>query len=185
MTSEPRAFLTLDAGAATTAAALIGRVGGRWRLIGSLSMPAGSDVDAIITALGDRAVAADPTLATTLDLRHGAAADLPRLEVASHVPRRLAVIAASERALTPLVATASRSGWRTVAGSAESMDPLAMTTLLLERGVSGVLVGAGDPPGADERRALAELATLVAAAAGRRPELTVVLAGGMAEHLGA
>jgi hypothetical protein len=185
VTSEPRAFLTLDAGAATIAAALIGRVGGRWRLIGSLSMPAGSDVDAIITALGDRAVAADPTLATALDLRHGAAADLPRLEVSSHVPRRLAVIAASERALTPLVATASRSGWRTVAGSAESMDPLAMTTLLLERGVSGVLVGAGDPPGADERRALAELAALVAAAAGRRPELTVVLAGGMAEHLGA
>ena len=33
MTSEPRAFLALDTGAATTVAALIGRVGGRWRLV--------------------------------------------------------------------------------------------------------------------------------------------------------
>lgn len=185
MTSEPRAFLALDTGAATTAAALIGRVGGRWRLIGSLSMPAGADVDAVVSVLVDRAVAADPGLAAAMDLGRGGAADLPRLEVASHAPRRLAVIAASERALAPLVATASRSGWRTVAASAESTDPLAMTTLLLDRGVAGVLVGAGDPPGADERRGIGELAALVAAAAGRSPELTVVLAGGMAEHLAA
>ena len=132
MTSEPRAFLTLDSGAATTAAALIGRVGARWRLIGSLSMPAGADVDAVVTVLGDRAVAADPTLAAALDLRRGRAAQLPRLEVSSHPPRRLAVVAASERALAALVATASRSGWRTVGGSPESMDPLAMSTMLLE-----------------------------------------------------
>lgn len=185
MTSEPRAFLALDAGAATTVAALIGRVGGRWRLIGSLAMPAGSDVEGVVTVLGDRAVAADPGLAAALDLRTGGAVDLPRLEVASHPPRRLAVVAASERALAPLLATASRSGWRTVSGSAESTDPLAMSALLLDAGVSGILVGAGDPPSADERRALGELAALVAAAAERRPELTVVLAGGMAEHLGA
>ena len=43
-----------------------------------------------------------------------------------------------------------------------------MTTMLLEAGVSCVLVGASDPPAADERRALGELAALVAAAAGRR-----------------
>ena len=135
------------------------------------------------SALGDRAVAADPGLAAALDLRRGSAADLPRLEVISHVPRKMAVVAASERALAPLVATASRSGWRTVSGSAESMDPLVMTTMLLEAGVSAILVGAGDPPAADERRALGELTALVAAAAGRRPEVTVILAGGMAEHL--
>jgi hypothetical protein len=183
VTSEPRAFLALDSGAATTSAALIGRVGGRWRLVGSLSMPAGSDVDAVVAVLGDRAVEADPALAAELDLQRGGAADLPRLEVASHAPRRLAVVAATERALAPLVATASRSGWRTVGASPESIDPLAMTTLLLDRIVAGILVGAGDPPAPDERRALAELAALVAAAAARRPELTVVLAGGMAEHI--
>jgi hypothetical protein len=183
VTSEPRAFLALDSGAATTAAALIGRVGGRWRLVGSLSMPAGADVEAVISVLGDRAVAADRSLAAALDLRIGAANSLPRLEVASHPPRTMAVVAATERALGPLVATASRSGWRTVSGSAESIDPLAMTTLLLDAEVSCVLVGAGDPPAADERRALGELAALVAAAGGRRRDLTIVLAGGMSEHL--
>ena len=49
----------------------------------------------------------------------------------------------------------------------------------------GPRVDPGDPPAADERRALGELAALVSAAAGRRPEVTVVLAGGMAEHLAA
>ena len=77
MTSEPRAFVALDSGAATTAAALIGRVGSRWRLVGSLSMPAGADVEAIISVLGDRAAAADRSLAGVLDLRPGAAKDLP------------------------------------------------------------------------------------------------------------
>ena len=149
MTSEPRAFLALDTGAATIAAALIGRVGARWRLVGSVTMPAGADLEAVISVLGDRTVAADPALAAAIELRRGGALDLPRLEVSSHPPGRLAVIAASERALAPLVATASRSGWRTVAGSAEAVDPLAMSTLLLEAGVKGVLVGAGDPPAAD------------------------------------
>ena len=148
-------------------------------------MPAGADVEAIISILGDRAVSADRSLAAALDLRIGSARYLPRLEVASHPPRTIAVVAASERSLTPLVATASRSGWRTVSGSVESIDPLAMTTLLLEAGVSCVLVGASDPPAGDERRRLGELATLVAAAASRRDDLTVVLAGGMSEHLGA
>ena len=148
-------------------------------------MPAGSDVDAVVTTLGDRAIAVDPSLAASLDLTRGSAAELPRLEVSSHPPRRLAVVAATDRALAPLVATASRSGWRTVSGSTESMDPLAMSTMLLDAGVAGILVGAGDPPGADERRALGELTALVAAAASRRPERAVILAGGMAEHLAA
>jgi hypothetical protein len=185
VTSEPRAFLALDTGAATTVAALIGRVGGRWRLVGSLAMPAGADLEAVVTVLGDRVVRADPMLAAALDVRLGRAVDLPRLEVTSHTPRKLAVIAASERALAPLVATAARSGWRTVGASAESTDPLAMSTMLLEADVSGILVGAGDPPSADERRALGELTALVAAAAGRRADTTIILAGGMAEHLSA
>jgi hypothetical protein len=186
VTSEPRAFLALDTGAATTVAALIGRAGGRWRLIGALSMPAGADVEAVITALGDRAIDADPRLAAALDVHRGEAArDLPRLEVTSHAPRRLAVVAGSERALAPLVATASRSGWRTVSGEIESMDPLPMATMLLDADVTGILVGAGDPPAADERRKLAELTALIASIAERRPELTIILAGGMAEHLGA
>jgi hypothetical protein len=58
-----------------------------------------------------------------------------------------------------------------------------MSTLLLDAGVDAILAGAGDPPAADERRALGELGALVAAAAHRRPELSVILAGGMGGQL--
>ncbi len=146
-------------------------------------MPAGADPEAIVAVLVDRAIAADPVLAGVIDLHLDRLDDLPRLEVASHPPRRLAVVAASERVLGPLVATAARSGWRTVSASAERTDPLVMSTMLLGAGVDGMLVGAGDPPGGDERRALGELAALTAAVAERRPDIIVVLAGGMAEYL--
>src|SRR3954464_8029789 len=178
-------------GAATIAAAMIGRVGARWRLIGSVTMPAGADIEAILSVLGDRVVAADPALAaapdpalaTPLELRRGGAVELPGLEVSSRPPRKLAVVAASERALTPLVATAARSAWLTGGASPEQTDPLAMSRLLLDASVHGVLVGAGDPPAAGERRALGELAALVSAVGERRPKLIVVLAGGMSGHL--
>jgi hypothetical protein len=183
VTSQPRAFLAIDLGAASIAAALIGRVSGRWRLVGSLAMPAGADPEAVVSVLVDRAIAADPVMAAALDLGPDSARDLPRLEVVSHAPRRLGVVAVSERVLAPLVATASRSGWRTVAASAERTDPLAMSRLLLDVGVDGILVGAGDPPAGDERRALGELAALTAAVAERRPDIIVILAGGMAEYM--
>ena len=183
MTSEPRAFLTFDTGAATIAAALIGRVSGRWRLIGSIALPFGADPAAVAALLIERATIADPGLATTLGLDRTAVADVPRVDVASHPPRRLAVVAGSERALGPLVAAASRSGWRVSSASAETVDPLEMSTLLLDSGVNAILAGAGDPPAADERRALGELGALVAAAAHRRPDLSVILAGGMSGQL--
>lgn len=183
MSGEPRAFLTFDAGAATIAAALVGRVGGRWRLIGSLALPAGADPDAVAAMLVERAATADPALAEALGLDRTPPDELPRVEVASHPPRRLAVVAGSERALATLVAAASRSGWQTAAASPESVDPLEMSTLLLGPDVDGILAGAGDPPSADERRALGELGALVAAASHRRPEIPVILSGGMAGQL--
>ncbi len=185
MTSEPRAFLTTDIGAATIAATLIGRVGGRWRLVGSLALPAGADPEAATAVLLDRVRSADPDLASSLGLTGAQPADLPRVSVASRPARRLAVVAGSERALEPLVAAASRSGWRTISASPETTDPLAMSTMLLDASIEGILAGAGTPPAADERRALGELGALVAAAAERRPELTVVLAGGMGDQLAA
>ena len=183
MNSEPRAFLTVDTGAATISMALIGRVGGRWRLVGSVVLPAGAEPVAVAALLVGRATAADPAVATSLGLDRATVDDLPRVEVASHPARRLAVVAGSERTLAPLVAAASRSGWRVAPASAETVDPLAMSTLLLEPDVEGILVGAGVPPAADERRALGELGALVAAAAHRRPELPVILAGGMAAEI--
>jgi hypothetical protein len=185
VSSEPRAFFVIDHGAATSSVALIGRVGGAWRLIGCLSVPATVDLEPAIALLLRRATTMGPELAASIALGATSADTLPRVAVRSRRPRRLAVVAASERALAALVTTAARSGWRVTGVSVETTDPLAMSRLLLERDVAAILVGAGDPPAPDERSALGELAALVAAAALRRPDIPIVLAGAMAEGLAA
>lgn len=178
MTGDPRAFFALDLGAATTAAALIGHVAGRWRLLGAVTFPAGVPVPAVLEVLGSRVTAADAELAAALGA--AGAADRPRLTVRSTPPAALAVVAVSERSLETLGQAADRTGWRIRTASSERLDPIALTAMLLDPEVSAVLVGAGDPPGADERSSLGDLAALVAATANRRPDLTIILAGSMA-----
>jgi hypothetical protein len=190
--TDPRAFFAVDLGAATTSVALIGRLAHRWRLVGSLALPAPGDVDAIGTELVRRVFAADRNLGVALgltphdDLVEPAtiAADLPRLIARSAPARGLLAVAVSDRALEPLVAAARKTGWRTRGVTRDALDPLALTNALLDASVDVLLVGAGDPPGADERRQLDELGAIVAGAVARRPELTVILAGAMADHLG-
>lgn len=183
MTTQPHAFLTIDHGSATVSVALVGRAGGAWRLIGSLSIPTGGDLDPAVDLLLERTRTADPGLADAIGIVGLHRDQLPRLEVRSRRPRRIAVVAGSERTLAGLVATAGRSGWRTTGASAETTDPLAMSRLLLDRGMAAIVVGAGDPPRADERGGIRELATLVAAVATRRPEIPIILSGSMSEGL--
>ncbi len=191
MTSDPRAFLALDLGAATFSAALIGRVAHRWRLIGSLAVPSASSADGLIVELVRRVAAADPELSAAIGLTNEdgtldanrLAAELPRLVARSAPARTILVTAVSVRAAEPLVAAARRSGWRTRSATLDGADALQFTQRLLDRDVDVLLVGAGDPPGADERRQLDELSAIVAGAVARRPDLTVVLAGAMADHL--
>ena len=183
MTSDPRAFFALDLGAATASGALLGHVGGRWRLLGALSLPAGIAPEALCRTLATRLDAADPGLAVAIGVDPGEIERTPTVTVRSHPPLRMAVVAGSERGLAPLAAAATRTGFAVSAASAEGADPLEMTRLLLEPSVGAILAGAGDPPGADERGAMPEVAALVAAVAERRPELTVVLAGAMTDEL--
>ena len=191
MTSDPRAFLALDLGAATSSAALIGRLAHRWRLIGSLAVPASSNADGLVVELIRRVAAADPALTAAIGLADDdgvvdatrLAGELPRLVARSAPARTILVTAVSERASEPLVAAARQSGWRTLVATLDGTDPLHLTTRLLDAAVDVLLVGAGDPPGADERRQLGELASIVTGAVARRPDLTVVLAGAMADQL--
>jgi len=180
LTGDPRAFFALDLGAATTAAALIGHVAGRWRLLGAVTFPAGVPVPAVLDVLVGRVTAADPELAAALGA--AGAADRPRLTVRSTPPAGLAVVAVSERSLEAVLRAADRTGWLTRPASAERLDSIALTARLLDPDVSAVLVGAGEPAGTDERSSIGELAALVAAAATRRPDLTIVLSGAMAEQ---
>lgn len=189
MTADPRAFLTIDRGAATTAIACIGHVAGAWRLLGSLAIPAVADDERAIELLQARIAAGDPRIAAATGISAATgvvAADvLPRVEARSRRPGRLAIVAGSDRSLAALTACAARSGWHISGASVQSTDPLAMTRLLADRSVDAILAGADDPPGADERGALRELAALVAAAAARVPTVPVILAGAMSEGLAA
>ena len=177
MTTVPKALLAIDAGAATTSVALLGRPGTRWRLLGALSAPAGTPIDALAEIVAGRLVTVDLALADHLGVSVTSVLDLPRLETRSSPPETLAVLGASRRAVGLLEAVASRTPWRIRAASPESHDPREMTELALRPEVSAVLVGAGDPPGPDERGWLDDLAGLVGAVARRRGELRVVLAG--------
>ena len=183
MTSEPRAFLALDLGGATSSVALIGRVAHRWRLVGSLAMPASTPAEAIAVELIRRIAASDPGLAAAIGLpttpstvdATRIAEELPRLVGRSAPRRSLLALAVSARALEPLADAARRTGWRTPTAHLDEGDALRLTSRILDPRVDVLLVGAGDPPGADERRLLPELAGIVAGAVARRPDLTVQL----------
>ena len=87
MTTEPRAFLAIDHGTATTSVALIGLVAGAWRLIGSLALPAGAEIDSALHLLRRRVTAVDRDLAHGIGLATEIDS-MPRLEVRSRRPRR-------------------------------------------------------------------------------------------------
>jgi hypothetical protein len=184
---QPRAFFALDLGSATTSVALIGHVGGRWRLVGHTSTPRGPGSDALLTALLQRVSAADPDILADLgaplplDLETLAAA-WPRFTSSTTPPRRIAVLAGSKRQRHKLEAVARRSGWRIVSASADDTDILELERLILSRETQAVLLGADGSPAGDERRNLPDLAEMVAAATRVRPELTIVLAGGAAAY---
>lgn len=182
MSTQAQAFVTIDRGTATVAAAIVGRAGGRWRLLGSGAAPSAVADESLIERLRARLVAADPDLAAALHLRYPGNADaLPRVASVTTRPSEMAVVAATERALDPLVAAATTAGWRVRPLVLDGAEILPIASALADPRVTVVLAGAADPPGADERRLIPNLGSLVAAATERRPDLVTVLAGGLAE----
>jgi hypothetical protein len=182
---QPRAFFALDFGSATTSAALVGHAGGRWRLLAHSAAPSTTDLDALLFGILDRVEHADRELLEFVSARErpktaALVADLARLESRSSPPRRIAVLAGSKRQRRRLEEVAARAGWLVVGGSADVSDPLELSRLVLAWDTHAVLLGADSTPAGDEKRHLAMLGALVAAAARRRPELAVVLAGGAA-----
>jgi hypothetical protein len=171
----PRALAVVDAGAATTAVAVLGRPGERWRLLGSLAAPAGVPEGELLGVLAERLRSTDPELAAEVGLDPASIDDIPWLASRSAAPRTIAALGASRRSVALLEGVLARTPWRIEAASTETHDPREMTELVLRPDVAAVLVSTGDPPGPDERPALDDLAGLVGAAARRRPELQVIV----------
>jgi hypothetical protein len=180
--SSPATFLAVDRGTATCAAALVGRVERRWRLLAATAVPAGIDPAVPAALLVERARTIDPGLAAAVGL--GAPrVDLAHLEATGSPAQVAAVLAATESTLRLLVADASAAGWRTLGASAEEHDPLATTRLATRSEVTALVIGTADPAASDERDLVAELVALAAGVAERRPGIVVVLVGAAAAHV--
>ncbi|HEX8940502.1 MAG TPA: hypothetical protein VF763_10090 [Candidatus Limnocylindrales bacterium] len=189
MTSEPRAFFALDLGAATAAASLIGHLDGRWRLLAAGAAPVETPLEPLLEGLAVQVRVTDPeafaAIAPREDGHELGTAAWPRLVARSTPPSRLAVLAGARRQRGLLERAARRAGWRVSGGSLDETDTLGLARLALAADVQAILLGAADPPGADERAALPELVALAVAVARRRPELQIILAGSVAEQAGA
>jgi hypothetical protein len=184
-----QAFFAIDHGSATTSAALLGLVSGRWRLIAHTSAPSTIDVEALLTGLVNQVRQTDRALLDEIAVDAGTSdeadtgalvASWPRLVARTTPQRRIAVVAGSRRQRRRLEECALRAGWVVASGSADEDDPVALSRLMLSPTTNAVLLGADPSPGGDEKRHLPDLAALVAATTRMRPELTVVLAGGAA-----
>jgi hypothetical protein len=180
--SLPRdAFVTLDRGTATWAAAVVARVDRRWRLLAATAVPApGAPAsDALAELLLDRVREADRALANDLGLDEPGTLP-PLVEAVGNPTAQAAVLAATEATRQRLEADASAAGWRTTGASAERLDPLDMTRLATRPDVAALIVGTADPPGAAERDLVGELVALAAGVAERRPGLPIILVGAAA-----
>jgi hypothetical protein len=175
------AIVTIDRGTATCAAAVVGRVDRRWRLLASAAAPVAADPGELVAVLVDRVRDADPALAAAIPLRNEGL-HLPRLESHATAAPLAVILAASEATRGRLEAAAAAAGWRTTGASAERDDPLTATRLATRPNVAAIVVGTGDPPDSDERDLVGELAALAVGVAARRPEVPVVLAGAAAAH---
>jgi hypothetical protein len=180
VSSQPATFATIDRGTATIAAGLVGRVDGRWRLLGSTAAPVSVGPDPLVRRLCARLAAVDPQLADACDVGHpDSAGRLTRLETRTATPPSIVVVGATDRVVRPLAQAAATAGWRVRAMAIEGADILRVATALADPAVSSVLAGTSDPPGADERPLVGELGALVVGATQRRPDLVAILAGAL------
>ncbi len=181
MKPDPLSFFTIDHGTASTAAALIGPVGGRFRLLAASAAPRGISVEAILEDLVARVGATEPGMLPDPEEWPSWA----RLEVATHRPLRVVCAAGSERRADDVARAFLIAGWDVVARfGGTGTDLRAVTEACLDRSVTAVALAAGEPPSAGERTGLAALAPMIAAAAQRRPDLRVILFGGAASWSG-
>jgi hypothetical protein len=171
------AFFTLDHGTASTAAALVAPVAGRFRLLAADAQPAALPPDALLARLVDAALASDATaLPDASSWRTWA-----RLEVVTRPAPRVVIAAPDEAGLAAVAAAATGAGWRIVGRlRADRLDAVEGTAACLAADLDLFVVAGPDAP-ATRERAMSEITALVRAALDRRPGLTCLLTGAAAE----
>ena len=180
MTVDPNVLLTLDLGAATASATLIGPVDGRRRLLGSIALPAGVADDRLIAHLLERVGRADPALAEGLGLDERALESIPRRVVRSAPPPTLVVLAATVRARQAVERIAGLAGWRTRGASLDPDGTIGLTRTALERGVDALAVTGEPATSREETAALTELAATVEGVIGRAAAPRLIRIGELA-----
>jgi hypothetical protein len=178
MNGRSEALVLVDEGTTTISTALVASREGRWRLAAAASLPSSVGLEAAMAALARHVAEAGGLAGLTPPV---SVPDLPRLHARSTPPPQLVVLAASARNRDRLAEAGRRAGWRIHATDLGSADALATIVALTRRDVTAILVGADDPPGADERGQVGELAAIAAAAVARRPELITIHAGSMGD----
>jgi hypothetical protein len=182
MSREPLSFFTLDRGTATTAAALVGRLEGRFRLLGATAAPAETPLEPLLEGLVAAVVEADAGALPDADTWH----EWARLEAATPAAGRAVLAAPTERRLEQLETAALNSGWEVVERiTPERTDALKATAAGLLPGIDLLALAAADPVGVDERDALPDLAILLGSVARDRRGLLCLLAGGASDQAAA
>ena len=180
MTVDPSVLLALDLGTATAAGAVIGRVGDRRRLLGSVALPAGVPEDDLADHLVRRVIASDPEVAERLGLEPGASAAIPRLIARSAPPPVLAVLSTTVRDAAAVEAVAGLAGWQTRRASLDPDGTVGLTRTALRPDVDAIAATGEPATSREEIAAIAELAATAAGLASRPSAGPLILVGELA-----
>jgi hypothetical protein len=180
--SLPPAFFTVDPGSASTAAALIVRVGERYRLLASGAQPASIPVEPLLARLASEVRGIDAGL---LADAAGPALGWHRVESGTRKPP-CAVVGGASAAAEAAEAALLSTGWRVVGHvGPERAGAGAATDHLLDPEVELVVLAASDQLQKGEREGFADVVALVAAALARRDDaIDLLLLGGAATAAG-
>jgi len=179
VTQDTPAFFTLDCGTASTGAALIAPVDGRYRLLAAASAPAAIDPDSILEDLAWRVARSDASVAGSMeDWR-----EWSRLEVDTGRHPRAVLVAASTETGELLERAFVAAGWAIVARFfGPEPDLITFGEACLDPDVDAVVMGGRDGVEQDEQEAAHRLWPRAGALARFRNDLAVIACGPFAER---
>jgi hypothetical protein len=179
VTQDTPAFFTLDRGTASTAAALIAPVAGRYRMLAAATAPAAIDPESMLEDLAWRVARTDASVAGSMEGWR----DWSRLEVHTVAAPRGVLVAASAQTGELLERAFLGAGWA-IAGRffGPSADLLALGEACLDSRVDALIMGGRDGVDEAEGEAADRLWTRTGSLARFRDDVAVVACGPFAER---